>query len=207
MTPPPHSSGADDVEEEELALVHLGDAHDHRDKGPDDGDEAGQDQRLAAVLFEEGVGAFHVLALEQPGIGLVEDRRAGLGTDQVAGLVAHDGRHDDQRREGPDVELDGVRGDQEAGREQHGVAGQEEADQQARFREDDAADQQHNPGRQGRIGQEDLGVEPVGEERGQVRLHRARTPERGHGKVTHRMKVHPFKVLDLRRRPCPAAAA
>ncbi len=71
--------------------------------------------------------------------------------------------------------------------------GQEEADQQARFGEDDAADQQHNPRGEGRIGQEDLGVEPVGEERGQVRLHRSRTPERGHGKVAHRIEGSPLK--------------
>ena len=62
--------------------------------------------------------------------------------------------------------------------------GKEEAHQQAGFGEDDAADQQHNPRRQGGVGQEDLGVQPVGQEGGQLRLDRSCAADRGHGKVT-----------------------
>jgi hypothetical protein len=42
--------------------------------------------------------------------------------------------------------------------------GQEESDQQPGFGEDNPAHQQNNPRGQGRVGQEDLGVEPIGQE-------------------------------------------
>ncbi len=174
-----------------MLFIHLGHAHDDRHEGPDDGDEAGQDQCLAAVLFEERVGVLHVLALEEPRVGLVEDGGPGLGPDEVARLVADDGRNDDQQGKQPHVELDGVRGHQQAGGEQHGIAGQEEAHQQAGFREDDAAHQQDHPGRQGGIGQEDLGVQPVGQEGGQLRLDRSCTAQHGHSKVIHQQESSP----------------
>ncbi len=78
---PTHASGADQVEEPEGGSRHRRRAGDERHEGPDDRDEAAEDDGLAAVLLEEGVRALEVLAVQQP----VGDRRTvGRGEDARA---------------------------------------------------------------------------------------------------------------------------
>jgi len=85
-----------------VAVVHLADAGDDGREGAHDRHELGQGDGLAAVALEELRGALHVLPLEQTGIRLVEDRRPRLAPDEVAGLVAGDGREPHEGGRPPD---------------------------------------------------------------------------------------------------------
>ena len=67
---------ADDVEDEERAVLHAADAGDDRRERPHDRHEAGQHEGLGAVLLEELVRLLDVLLLEQAGVGAPEERRA-----------------------------------------------------------------------------------------------------------------------------------
>ena len=51
----------DDIEEEEAGILHGADPGYEGSKGADDGDEAGQDDRLATMLFIKIMGAIDVL--------------------------------------------------------------------------------------------------------------------------------------------------
>ena len=75
-----------------MPVVHLADTSNDGGEGAHDGDELGQGDGLATVALEEVRGTVHVLLLEQTGVGLVEDRGSRLAADEVAGLVAGDGR-------------------------------------------------------------------------------------------------------------------
>src|SRR5262245_3717975 len=57
--------GANDVVEGELRIGHRARARHERDEGADDGNEPSEHDRLAAVLFEEGVRAREMLAIER----------------------------------------------------------------------------------------------------------------------------------------------
>ena len=143
------------------AVVHLPDAGDDGDEGAHDRHEPCEHDGARTVLVEELVGLVDVRLLEEPGVGPVEQRRAGLAPDQVSHLVAGDGGDADEHDDQLDRLLDLVVGDQQADGEQQRVAGQEEADQQTALGEDDdqGADQPE--------GLDQLvGVEPGRAERG-----------------------------------------
>src|ERR671911_1926123 len=136
---------ADHVERDERAVVHARDTGDDRGERAHDRDEPGQDDRLGAVLVEEGVRLLDVLLLEEARVGAAEDRRARPAPEQVADLVAGNRGHERADEQEPEREVqrlvDARRARcQEPGREQQRVAGQEEADQQPRFGEDDGED-------------------------------------------------------------------
>jgi len=64
--PRPHR---DDIERRELPVRHARHAGDDRNEGPDERHEASQDDRRAAVLFEEGVRRLNVLGLKKRDFG------------------------------------------------------------------------------------------------------------------------------------------
>src|SRR5437879_2929273 len=91
------SDSAEDIEGNEPAVVHLSDARHEWREGPDDGDESRVDDRLAAVLFVEGMRAGQMLAAEPAGIRTVEDGGTRASTQRVAERIAEDGRgHEDE---------------------------------------------------------------------------------------------------------------
>ena len=91
-----------DVVEREGAVGHIAGAGNERHERADDGHESCYDDRLAAVLLEEGVRLLQMLAVEQAmqAAALIvrrEDLRAERAADAVVDGVADDGRGDEQR--------------------------------------------------------------------------------------------------------------
>lgn len=127
----------DDVERDERAVVHPAHTGDDRREGPHDGHEAGQHQRLRAVLLEELVGLLDVLLLEEAGVRALEERGSHLPAEEIADLVTDDRRQGDQDADQPQRVLQVARRHQQTRGEQQGVAGQEEADQQPGLGEHD----------------------------------------------------------------------
>jgi len=126
--------GADEAVREESPAVHPADACDSCDEGAHHRHEAGQDDRFAAMLLEEGMRLVEVLALEQASPTGVQ-----RSTDRPTDLVAHDvaqergGGQDRAGDDDVDVQIDpeGVALDRQADREQQRVAGHEEDEQSA----------------------------------------------------------------------------
>jgi len=129
------NDAADDVVGDESAIVHAGGASDGGGEGADDGDKARQHNRFGAVLFVEGVGALKVGA---EALVTAHQRHARPIADGVVHLVADDGSEDGQRDQPTQVQVACRRHD--ARRHQKGVAGQKEADEQARLNEDNGDD-------------------------------------------------------------------
>ena len=141
--------GAGDVVEGERAVGHVAGAGDKRHERPHDGHEARDDDRLAAVLLEEGVRLLQVLAVEQPvqATALVVRRehfRPERAADAVVDGVADDRRGDERRRHDPGVEQSGAA--QGARGEEQRIAGQDRRDHQAGFGEDNEEDDPVHPG-------------------------------------------------------------
>ena len=122
------TDAATHAEGKEAQVRHLGHARDERGEGADDGDESGVNDGLAAVLFIEALSSDHVVALEEAGIGTIEDSGTRAAAQQVTGAVAnHGGGHQHQIHD-HDVQIAGAGYD--ADREQQGVTRKEETDQQ-----------------------------------------------------------------------------
>lgn len=128
---------ADDVVRDERAVVHPADTGDDRRERPDDGDEAGQHQRLRSVLLEELVGLLDVLLLEETGVRPLEEGRPHLAAEEIADLVTDDRRQGDQETDEPQGVLQVSGRHQKSCGEQQGVTGQEEADEQSGLGEHD----------------------------------------------------------------------
>ena len=84
------------------------------------------------VLVEEVFGAVDELPFEEPRVRAPQQARAHPLADGEADLIADDGGHEAPDEDGGEVELALV-GEDPGGEEQR-VAGEEEADQQARSR-------------------------------------------------------------------------
>src|SRR6266542_834811 len=107
---------AEDVEGQEAAVLHLPHAgHDRRERA-DDRHEAGDDDRLAAVLLVEIVSAPQMRGIEETGAGTVEQSRTGLSPDPVADRVAEDGGGHQENVQPPDAQVT-VRGEHSGGDE------------------------------------------------------------------------------------------
>ena len=84
---------ANQVDQGERVRAHGRRARHKRHERPDDGDEAPEDDRLAAVFLEERVRPLQVLLIEQPveesrSIGRREHARADDAADRVVDGVA-----------------------------------------------------------------------------------------------------------------------
>jgi hypothetical protein len=102
------------------------------------GQEAREDDGLAAMLLVEGVRALQVALVEPDRVFALEHLRADPSAERVADAVADDGGDGAQDAQRPDVEQ-ALRG-QEAGGEEQAVTRQEEAKEQARFGKHDERD-------------------------------------------------------------------
>ena len=105
-------------------------------EGADDGDEAGDDDRLAAVLLVELVGALEVLRVQELDVPL-EGPRPDLVPDPVVDGVAGDGGAGEEQEQDADLERRRGQGGQGARREEQRVAGEERRHHQPRLAEDD----------------------------------------------------------------------
>ena len=79
---------ADEIIEPEFSLVHGHDTGDDRRKGPDNGEEAGEDDGLAAMFFIELFGLIKIFFLEQPVILTMKKERAALVPEPIAQGIA-----------------------------------------------------------------------------------------------------------------------
>ena len=116
----------------EAAVAHVRDARDERRESADHGHELGVDDGFAAVLLVERVGALQVLLLEEARIGPVEDGGTGAAAEQIAAPIAGQAGDDQQHDHDGEVQLPGAR--HHADGEEQRIAGEHEADQQARSR-------------------------------------------------------------------------
>ena len=142
------SDRADRAPDEEPAPLHHGDAGDDGDVGAHERHEPADHQRLVAVLVEERAGLVEVLALEDPAVALVErwpDRRGrSRSPRRCRGTPRRSARACAiASSSGLVVDAEHVlvaAGDEQAEREQQGVAGQEREEQPALDEDDRQAD-------------------------------------------------------------------
>jgi hypothetical protein len=105
----------------EATTVHLGDAGDHGDVGPDHGDEPSDHQGGIAALLEELVGLLKVAPLQDPAVPL------HLVADHVPGERGDREDHHDQYH----VLVQLACGDEQSRRDQQRVTGEEREEQAA----------------------------------------------------------------------------
>jgi hypothetical protein len=130
----------DEVVRDKVAIRHASDARHEGREGADDGHETGEEDGLAAVLLEEGVGFIEVFLLDPLDIiGAVTE----VMTDPIVNGIAEDGGQHEQTQQQPDVER--AEGGEGACREQERVAWQEGCDHEARLHEDDEEQQAIRP--------------------------------------------------------------
>ena len=115
-------------------MRHSADAGHERGERPDDRYEPGQDDRLAAVPLEEGLGLGQVAWLEESGVGIGKGPRTEFAADPIIGRIAEHGRCEEGRQQRPGVKV--AAAGQGAGREQQRVAGQERGYDQSGLRKD-----------------------------------------------------------------------
>ena len=93
------------------------------------------------------MGFLGVPALEEEAFLAGEDGVAGFIAEEIAALVADDGGGDERGNKSDNAEVGFARGafggGGDACDEEHGVAGQKEADEEAGLGEDDGGDERH----------------------------------------------------------------
>src|SRR5450759_4211799 len=146
---------ADHVVGEEDAVVHRADSRDERRERADDRDEAGEDDRLLAVLLVERLGLAEMVLLEKADRP-VEGAGADLLPDPVVRGVSEDGGERERQEQHPHVER-AERGER-PGREEERVPGQERRHDEAGLAEDDA---EEDDVRERSVVADDLGKVPV----------------------------------------------
>jgi UDP-N-acetylglucosamine enolpyruvyl transferase len=112
------------VPEQELAVAHVGHAGRDRHERPHGRDEAGQHQRLAAMLLVEGVGRFESLRVAPERVFVGKQASPEPIAGPVAGADAGDRGHQQHQDQGRQIEdrlaVDVLRGEV-AGREQQAI--------------------------------------------------------------------------------------
>lgn len=134
--------GPADVEEGELAVVHRPHPGDERGEGAEDGQEPGEDDRLRAVLLEEGVGLVQVALLEDAGV-VPEEPGADPRPHGIVEEAAEGGRRGQGGGDDPGVQ--DAPGRDRADGEEEGVPGQERGEDQPHLAEDDDAEEEVDP--------------------------------------------------------------
>jgi len=132
-------NAAENVVEQIAGIRHTGGAGDRRTKSANDGNEAGEDDGLAAVFFVEIVSAKEMATAEEKGILAAIYGGAGGATDPVADLVAEN-RAEHHGKKNPAQRDDAGGGEDTRGDEQ-GVTGKKKADEETCFNEDDNANE------------------------------------------------------------------
>ena len=86
-------------------MVHAADAGRHGHEGPNDGNESGEHHGFRSVPLEEGLGAVHILLLEEPRIGAPEERGPEMPPDEEPELVAEHRGDERAGEQQPEVQL------------------------------------------------------------------------------------------------------
>ena len=149
---------------DELSAAHACNAGDGGDEGAHNRCEPRHDNRHAPMPGEELIRFFHIAPLEELAVGALQEPCPHDLAEPVAGDVAENCACRERNDAEPQWSLDHPGGDEDANGEEQRVPGQEEADEQAAFDEDDDAGDDEG----GRAG----GIEQV--LRVQVRQHRVR---------------------------------
>lgn len=135
---------AEDIVNEVTRIRHLRSACDWRTKGANDGHEAHQNNRFAAIGFIELVGALEMALVEEKRVfATIESGTCGA-TNPIADLVADDGaKHNWQQNpfQGNDA-----RGRKNARGNQQGITREKKANKEAGFHENDQTDKQRSTG-------------------------------------------------------------
>ena len=93
------AESAGDAESEEFPVRHSADTRYGRRKGPDDRDEACQDERLCAIFIVKILRPHQMVLVKEERIGAAEKLGAEMMAEPVAGVVARDGRESEERNE------------------------------------------------------------------------------------------------------------
>jgi len=128
---------------DETAVLHGAHSGHKRCEGADDGDEAGQDNGLTAVLLVEFLGAVQVLFLEELDI----PAESPLANKSADGVVNGISQHRGQGQQAKKVKgVQGAQGGEGAGREQQGISRQKGGDHQTGFYKDHKKQDAVSPG-------------------------------------------------------------
>lgn len=127
------------VEGKIARIRHLRRAGDRGTERSNDGNEARENDGAAAIFFIEIMSALKVAAAEEKRVLAAVECSARGAADPVADLIAHNGaEHDGEEQP---FERDHAGGGKNAGGDEQGVTGQEEADKETGFDEDNRADE------------------------------------------------------------------
>src|SRR5580704_14203795 len=135
---------ANDVEHDVSRVGHFRGAGYGRAEGAHDRDEASEDDGATAVLFIKLMGALEVAAAEEERVFLLIEGRTHRAADPIAELIADDGAGH-YRKQKP-LQRNNVGGGEDTGGDEQGIAGQEEADKESGFDEDNGVDQRSAAG-------------------------------------------------------------
>src|SRR3990172_11211251 len=98
--------GSDDVVDDELAVTHRPDAGDERRERAYDRDEAGEEDRLGAVLLVEPLRPHEIGPLEEANV-ILEHPWSETLSDPIVDRVPYDGRRGQQDEKDPHVQRTG----------------------------------------------------------------------------------------------------
>ncbi len=143
---PDPDQSADHVEGEEAAVVHRADACHEGGEGADDGNEAGDDDRLAAVTVEELLRLLQVVHVQPADVFAAEDLGAQDLAEVVVRGIAQDGGDAEEHAERDDVEAAFWTGSECADCKEKRVTGKERHDHQAGLAKDDCEEDGVGPG-------------------------------------------------------------
>jgi hypothetical protein len=132
-------AAADNVIDEIARIAHRRRAGHRRAEGTHDGHEAGEDDGFAAVRFVELVRTFEMAPLEKERVLAAVERQASLSPDPIANLVAGNRAERGQWQQRSDIQ--DMRGSEDSGRDQKGIAGKKEAEEKAGLDKHDGTDQ------------------------------------------------------------------
>ena len=130
---------ADDVEQQEFAVVHVPETCKERHERADEREETTQEDRQRAVLVNKAFGFLDALGrhrLDAPGI---DDVLAEFATDPIVARIAQDRRHPHHRKQQRQVQAAAI-GREQTRREQERITGQKRHDNHAGLDEDDQED-------------------------------------------------------------------
>jgi len=137
-------NAAESVVDQVTGIRHPRSAGNRWTKGANDGDEARENDGFSAIGFIEVVCALEMALAEEERVFAIVQRGACGATDPIANLVADDGA--EHNRQQKPLQGNDTRGGKDAGGHEQGIAGEEEADKEAGFDQNDQADEQSSAG-------------------------------------------------------------
>ena len=129
------ADSAEDIIGKKFSVTHLPDAGNSRRERPHNRHKTRNDDRLGPVFFIKFLGADQMVAVKEEGLFTVENLRAEMIADPIAGGVSCDGRGGKNQIEEPDIERSFHRG-KKPGRHQKRIARQKKSREQTRLGKD-----------------------------------------------------------------------